>query len=191
VGWLTFTVGVITGASGIVVPVLIAWRQRVIQIRDRTADHKEGRIRELEREEREAKIRRRGQWQPEYDAIRKHLDCGETLAYDVLLRGPFTTAEFDALDVTTLRMNSEILANRDVERMREPLLELAELIDDLVQNAVLDEVSLVALSGQTRPPDYPTTRDTFRHAVLQDRAARDLAELIKNARRILRTEWGE
>ena len=104
-GWLTFTVGAITGASGIVVPVLVAWRQRVIQIRDRTADHEEGRVRELEREEREAKIRRRGQWQPEYDAIRKHLDCGETLAYDVLLRGPFTTAEFDALDVTTLRMN--------------------------------------------------------------------------------------
>lgn len=189
--WLTFTVGVITGASGIVVPVLVVWRQRVIQIRDRTADHEQGRVRELEREEREAKIRRRGQWQPEYDAIRKHLDCGETLAYDVLLRGPFTTAEFDALHVTTLRMNSEILANRDVERMREPLLELAGLIDDLVQNAVLDEVSLVALNGQNKPPDYPTTRDTFRHAVLQDRAARDLAELIKNARRIVRTEWGE
>jgi hypothetical protein len=172
VGWLTFTVGVITGASGTVAPVLVAWRQRVIQIRDRTADHEEVRVRELERQEREAKIRRREQWQPEYDAIRKHLDCGETLAYDVLLRGPFTKAEFDALDAVTLRMNSEILANRDVVRLCEPLLELARLFDALVENAVLEEASL-------------------RRAVLQDRAARDLVDLIKNSRRILRTEWGD
>src|SRR5215472_7041370 len=77
VNWLTFTVGVITGAFGVVVPLLIAWRQRVIQIRDRAADREQYRIRELERQQREAKVGRREQRQPEYDAIRKHLDCGE------------------------------------------------------------------------------------------------------------------
>jgi len=191
VDWLTFTIGVISGAFGIVVPVLVAWRQRVIQIRDRAVDREQGRVRELERQEREAKIGRREQWQPEYDAIRKHLDCGETLAYGVLLHGPFTTAEFDAFDVATLRMNAEILAGRGVERMREPLLGLANLIDTLVQNAAPEEVASVAQRGPHRPPDNPTAKVSVRRAVLQDRAARDLAERLKDARRILRTEWGE
>jgi hypothetical protein len=95
----------------------------------------------------------------------------------------------DALDVATFRVNTEILADRGVEHMREPLLAIAGPVDDLVQNAVPDEVSLVVQHGQNRPPDCPTARVSLRRAVLQDRAARDLAELIKNARQILRTEW--
>jgi hypothetical protein len=88
-------------------------------------------------------------------------------------------------------MNAEILADRGVEHMRAPLLGLASLIDVLVQNAVLEEVALMAQHGQSGRPDYSTAKVSLRHAVLQDRAARDLAELIKEARRILRTEWGE
>jgi hypothetical protein len=191
VDWLTFAVGAITGALGIAVPVLIAWRQRVAQIRDRAADREQDRRRELENQEREAKIGRREQWQPEYDAIRKHLECGETLAYHVLFHGPFTMAEFEALDVATLRMNAEILADRGVDRMSEPLLALADLVDMLVQNAVPEEVALVTQHGQNGPPDYATAKISLRHAVIQGRASRDLAELIKDARRILRTEWGE
>lgn len=189
--WLTFAVGAITGALGIAVPVLVAWRQRVVQIRDRAADREQDRRRELENEEREAKIGRREQWQPEYDAIRKNLDCGETLAYHVFAQGPFTTAEFEELDVTALRINAEILAGRGVDRMSEPLLALVCLVDLLVQNAVPEEVALVTPHGQNRSPDYATAKASLRHAVLQGRAARDLAELIKHARRILRTEWGE
>jgi hypothetical protein len=191
VDWLTFTGGVISGAFGIVVPVLVAWRQRVIQIHDRATDREQGRTRELERQERDAKIGRREQWQPEYDAIRKHLDCCETLAYGVLLRGPFATAEFDAFDVGTLRINAEILADRGIEHMREPLQGLADLVDAMVENAVPEEVASVAQHSQQGPTDYSTAKVSLRHAVLQDRAARDLTELLKEARRILRTEWGE
>jgi hypothetical protein len=98
VEWLTFAEGVVLGAFTITASVVIAWRQRVIQVRDRVAERQQERARELKRQEHEAKIVRREKWQPEYEAIRRHLDCGETLAYRVLLNGPYTTSEFDALD---------------------------------------------------------------------------------------------
>lgn len=189
--WLTFAAGVVIGAFGIIVSVLIAWRQRVIQLHDRAADREQEHLHELELQEHQAKISRREQWQPEYDAIRIHLDSGETLAYRVLLGGPFTEAEFNALDLATFRMHTEILADRGIERMREPLLFLAYLADNLVQNAVPEEIAAVLMHNPNGSEACPTTKVAFRCAVLQDRTARDLAELVKKTRQTLRTEWGE
>jgi hypothetical protein len=191
VEWLTFAAGVAIGVLTIATPVVIAWRQRVIQIRDLAAERQRERACELERQEHEAKIARREKWQPEYQAIRKHLDNGDTIAYRVLLSGPYTTSEFDALDVATFRMNSEILAARGVERLRRQLLALASLIDELVGHALPDETALAAANGQHHTPDGVQATSPLRLAVLQDRGAHDLAELIKATRQDLRTEWGD
>jgi hypothetical protein len=191
VEWLTFAAGVIIGVLTIATPGVIAWRQRVIQVRDRAEERRLERARELERQEHAAKVARREKWQPEYQAIRTHLDRGDTIAYHVLLNGPFTTSEFDVLDVATFRVNSDILAARGVERLRAQLLALARQVDQLVSQALPDQAALVTANGQYRAPDNPQTKSPLRLAVLQDRAARDLAELIKVTRQDLRTEWGD
>ena len=189
--WLTFAAGVIIGALTIAAPIVTAWRQRVIQLRDLAAERQLARTGEQERREHEAKVARRAQWQPEYQAIRTHLDCGDTIAYRVLLNGPYTTSEFDALDVTTFRINSEILAARGVEHLRTQLLAIATLAEEMVGHALPDQTALAAASGQPLMPDGAQTRSLLRLAVLQDRGARDLAELIKATRQDLRTEWGD
>jgi hypothetical protein len=194
VEWLAFTVGAITGAFGIVVPVLVAWRQRVIQIRDRTAERELERERQLEREEHQAKIARREKWQPEYQEIRQCLDCGDKLAYSVLDNGPCAIGELEALDVATFIINSKILAERGIELLRDPLLMLAERADDLRRHAVRDipeEVAADATDVPYRLPDGIKYRSLLREAILQDRAARCLATEIKAARRILLEEWGD
>lgn len=189
--WLTFAAGVAIGAFTIATSVLIAWRQRVIQLRDLVAERQRERAVEQERQEHEAKIARREKWQPEYQAIRTHLDCGDTIAYRVLLSGPYTTSEFDALDIATFRMNSEILAARGVERLRLRLLALATLADEMLGNALPDQTALATAHGQYLTSDSAQPRSPLRLAVLQDRGARDLAELIKATRQDLRTEWGD
>lgn len=190
--WLTFTEGVVIGALTIAVSVVIAWRQRVIQVRDRTEERQRERASELERQEHAAKIARREKWQPEYQAIRAHLDCGDAIAYRVLRNGPFTTTGFDVLDVATFRINSDILAARGVERLRTQLLDLASKVDELVSHALPDDHAvLVTANEQYRALDSPQTKTPLRMAVLQDRAARDLVDLVKATRQDLRTEWGD
>jgi len=191
VEWLTFAAGVAIGALTIATSVAIAWRQRMIQLRDIAAERQLRRADELERQEHEGRIARREKWEPEYQAIRTHLDCGDTIAYRVLLNGPYTTSEFDALDVATFRMNSEILAARGVERLRKQLLALAALVDELVGHALPDQAALAAADGKYLMPDSAQARSPLRLAVLQDRSAHDLAELIKATRQDLRTEWGD
>jgi hypothetical protein len=191
VAWLTFTVGAITGAFGIVVPVLVAWRQHVIQIRDRTTERKLERERQLEREEHREKIARREKWQPEYQEIRQCLDRGEKLAYSVLDNGPCTLGELETLDVATFIINSKILAERGIERLRDPLLDLVERADDLRRHAIPDEVALAAVGVSNQLPNGVHYRSLLRDAILQDRAARCLATNIKVARRVLREEWGD
>jgi hypothetical protein len=191
VEWLTFAEGVVLGALSIAAAIMIAWRQRVFQLRDRDSERQRERALELERREREARIARREKWQPEYEAIRKHLDCGETLAFRVLLNGPYTHAEFDALDVATFRINSEILAVRGVERLHGQLQTIASRVDDLVSNAVPDQAALVAANGLNSLPHGTQLTSLLRLAVIQDRTARDLAGLIKTARQDLRMEWGD
>jgi len=187
---LTFIAGLVIGVLTILATIVVAWRQRVIQLHDRDADRAIERRAELEREEHQAKIARREQWQPEYDAIRRRLECGEELAYRLLRYGPFSASQFETLDIATVLLNSEILAARGVEGLREKLLAIASCIDDLVRNAVPGQGPLVAADGQCKVLDG-ALKTPMRLAVLQDRAARDLAELIKAARQVLRAEWGD
>jgi uncharacterized membrane protein len=71
VGWLTFISGVVIGALIIVTAVVIAWRQRVIQLRDRAADRDREDARQQEREAHEGRVARREIWRAEYEAIWK------------------------------------------------------------------------------------------------------------------------
>jgi hypothetical protein len=186
---LTFF-GIVIGVLTVAAPIVIAWRQRVVQLHDRDAERETHRLAELEREEHRAKIARREHWQPEYDAIRHHLDCGETLAYRVLRFGPYSMSELETLDIPTFLLNYEILAARGVEGLQDQLLAIASRVDDLVQNAVPGYGAPVIADGQYKALDG-ALRTPMRLAVLQDRAARDLAELIKTARQVLRAEWGD
>jgi hypothetical protein len=183
--WLMFAEGAVVGGLTIIATIVIAWRQRVIQLRDRTGE------RELERQrvEHQNKIEGRAKWQPEYDEIRQCLDYGETLAYRVLDTGPCSTSELDDLGLTTLAIKCKILAERGIERLRNPLLKLADLTADLRRHAVAegDFTTVGAYSHGSNDP----RKNLLRAAVAQDRAAREIADQIKFARRMLREEWGD
>jgi hypothetical protein len=189
-GWLAFASGVILGALAIVVAVVIAWRQRVIQLRDRAADRALENARQQEHEAYEERVAQREMWQAEYDAIRKLLECGEELAYRVRNDGPYTAADFNALDVATFRMNAERLADRGVERLRDPLLQLASTVTALTQNTVPDQAALMTAYTQDQVPKDMQLHVIQRQAILQDRTARDLAEQIAFTWHALRAEWG-
>jgi hypothetical protein len=187
VAWLTFTAGIVIGALTIAATILVAWQQRVIQLHDRARDRESRQVRMLERREHQERVAKREQWRPDYEAIRKHLDRGETLAYRVLHEGPFTTSEFKALDVATFRMKSEILAGRGVDNFGGALLALACKVDDLTLNAIADRF----VPSGVNVLDPAVSHALLRRAALQDRAARDLAELIRIMRDLLRKEWGD
>ena len=129
-------------------------------------------------------------WQAEYDAIRSLLESSEELAYRVRNDGPYTAADFNALDVATFRMNAERLAERGVARLRDPLLRLAGTATALTQNAVSDQAALMAAYAQDQVPKDMQVHIIQRQAILQDRIARDLAEQITSTWQALRAEWG-
>lgn len=146
--------------------------------------------RQQEQDAREAKVARREIWRAEYDAIQKLLECCEELAYHVRREGPCTAADFVVLDVATLRMNSERLAERGVPRLRDPLLQLAGNLDRLVQHATIDEVTLKVGDAHERVLGRVHLHDMQRTSILQDRAERELAGHIASTWQILRMEWG-
>jgi hypothetical protein len=185
VQWLTFAGGLVIGALTIVASVAIARWQRVTQLRDRAAARQLERQREREREEHDEKIAGREKWQPEYQEIRQCLDDGEKLAYSVLDNGPCTLAELEALDRAAFAIRSKILAQRGIERLRDPLLGLAGRAEELRQHAMPDEVAA------DRLPDGVQYRTLLREAILQDRAATCLAADIRAARQVLREECGD
>ena len=189
-GWLAFASGVILGALAIVVAVVIAWRQRVIQLRDRAADRDLESARQQDREAHEERVAQREMWRAEYDAVRKLLECGEELAYRVRNDGPYTAANFSALDVATFRMNAERLADRGVEGLRDPLLLLASTATVLTQSAVPDQAALMTAYAQGQVPKDMQLHVVQRQAILQDRTARDLTEQITATWHALRAEWG-
>lgn len=189
-GWLTFASGVILGALAIVVAVVIAWRQRVIQLRDRAADRDLESARQQDHEAHEEGVAQREMWRAEYDAVRDLLERGEELAYRVRNDGPYTAAKFSALDVATFRMNAERLADRGVEGLRDPLLLLASTATVLTQSAVPDQAALMTAYAQGQVPKDMRLHVVQRQAILQDRTARDLAEQITAAWHALRAEWG-
>lgn len=189
-GWVAFASGVILGALAIVVAVVIAWRQRVIQLRDRAADRDLENARQREHQAYEERVAQREMWRAEYEAIRKLLECGEELAYRVRNDGPYTEADFNARDVATFRMNAERLADRGVDRLRDPLLRLATTAALLTQNAVPDQTALMMAYARDQAPRDISWHVIQRQAILQDRTARDLAEQIAAAWQALRAEWG-
>ncbi len=189
-GWVTFASGVILGALAIAVAVVIAWRQRVIQVRDRAADREAENTRQRDHEAHEERVAQREMWRAEYDAIRKLLECGEELAYRVRNDGPYTAADFNALDVATFRMNAERLADRGVDRLRGPLLLLATTAAVLTENAVPDLAALIMAYAQDQETKDISWHVIQRQAILQDRTARDLTEQIASTWQALRAEWG-
>ena len=187
--WPTIVPGAV-GVLGIVVAVMVAWRQRVIQLRDRAAEREQQEARRAERQAHEARIARREMWRAEYQQIRALLENGEVLAYQVRNNGPFTARGLAALDVATFRMNAERLAARGVEQLRAPLLGLATLADEFARCAVPEEEALVAGYARGQVPDEWGLHRVQRLAVGQDRTARDLADQVAAAWQVLRAEWG-
>jgi hypothetical protein len=190
IGWLAFASGVILGALAIVVAVVIAWRQRVIQLRDRAADRDLETARQLEHEAHKERVAHREMWRAEYHEIRELLECGEKLAYRVRNDGPCSAADFNTLDVATFRMNAERLADRGIERLRDPLLLLASTATELTQNAAPDQAALITAYAQDQVPKDMQLHVIQRQAILQDRTARDLTEQIASTWHALRAEWG-
>lgn len=172
-GWLAFISGALIGALAIVAAIVIAWRQRVIQLRDRAADRAKEAARQQERDARDARVARRERWRAEYDAIQQLLERCEELAYHVRHEGPCTAADFAVLGVATLRMNSERLAERGVPRLRDPLLQLAGNLDRLVQHTSEDEITLAVGNA---------------HGRVLDRV--HLHDMQPSTWQILRMEWG-
>lgn len=192
IAWLTLVTGIAIGALTIVAALGIAWRQRVIQLHDRAADREREDLRRRETLEHEARLARRDKWRGEYEAIGKILDRGETLAYRVLREGPYTTVGFAKAKAADIGMDCEMLANRGLDRLRDPLLDLAKTVDRLMQGTLPGTAAPAAaeIQGTTQPDGVPL-HHFLRLAVQQDRAAHDLAEKIKSARETLRTEWGD
>lgn len=189
--WLTFVEGAAAGALTLVTSIIIAWRQRVFQLRDRAADRERDIERQQELEERESKILRRERWQPEYEDIRHCLDSGETLAYYVLDNGPCTQSELDALDIATFIMKSKILSERGIETLRNPLLGLASRATEMQRRAGSTETGPMTANARGQTAEAATSKGLLRDAIFQDRAANGLAEEIKATRRVLRLEWGD
>jgi hypothetical protein len=192
IAWLTFAEGIVIGALTIIAALAIAWRQRVIQVRDRAADREREDIRRREADERGTKLERREKWRGEYEAIGKILDRGETLAYRVLREGPYTTVGFSKANAADIGMECEMLANRGLDRLRDLLLDLAKTVDRLMQGAVPSTVAPTAtgMHGEVSPDDVHL-HYALRLAVAQDRTAHDLAEMTNSAREALRAEWGD
>jgi hypothetical protein len=179
---LTFVTGLVIGVLTIAAAVAIALWQRIIQLHDRAAEREQENARRREQAAHEARISRRQAWQAEYEDIRKLLDCGETLAYRIRHDGPYDAARLAVLDIATFRMNAD--------QLRDPLLQLARKADELAQHAVPDETGLTVALSRSEVPHGMELHRVQRLAVLQDRAAQDLAHQIASAWRVLREEWG-
>jgi hypothetical protein len=190
VHWLTFAEGTGVGATAILTSIAIAWRQRIFQLRDRAADR--GRYMEhlRELEEHESRITRRERWEPECDEIRQCLDCGEKLAYHILNNGPCTSSELEKLGIDTFIMKCSILSERGIRNLQNPLIEITNLATEIQKHAELVSDTVTTDSCE-RAPGPLVNRSLLRSAIFQDRSANRLAEEIKAARRVMRSEWGD
>jgi hypothetical protein len=195
--WLSLATGVLVGMCAMALAILIAWRQRVIQVRDRSADQaaRQAEQEQLEGAERDrqARLSRRDVWRAEYEEDRELLRLGEDIAYQVCNRGPFTAVGLRSLRLDEFIMEAEQLADRGVESLRGPLLKLAGLGQHLSQVAVPpDEEAVTRYAGSGEHDGVSAQLPPHalqRLAVSQDRIARELAEEITAAWPILRAEW--
>jgi hypothetical protein len=192
--WLVFIAGIVIGALTIVVPILIAWRQRIFETRTRAARRHAKEQRHRTEQQQEARLARREVWRAEYEEIRELFKLGEDIAYHVRNHGPYQAAELTDLRLHEFIMKAEQLASRGVDALREPLLKLAALGGQIAQATVPDAIELAAIHGAVghasggAKPAKPHA--AHRLAVRQDRAARELADEIGQGWQTLRLEWG-
>jgi hypothetical protein len=116
----------------------------------------------------------------DYQEIRGFLNLAQDIAYRICNEGPYTADELTALGLAKLTADAEKLAERGLQALQAPLLEVASVARRLSQTAVPD----------VAPDTGQVVRTVLRHAVAQDRAARELAEAVHQARLDLRDEWG-
>jgi hypothetical protein len=192
--WLTFSGGVLVGGLSIAATIGIAWRQRIIEIRDRTADRTAKEQRDREERDRQARILNRELWADEHRDIRELLNLGETIIIKVIAKGPCTAAELATLQLDEFKTKAVQLSGWGVEALREPLLELADLAERLIGNAVPEPTEVIAAystaSGGTVPEDMHP-RAGWNIAISQNDVARELRTKIAAARVTLKTEWGQ
>lgn len=189
--WLVLVSGILIGVLTIGVAVAIAWWQRLIQLRDRSADRAEQRQRELSERERQQRLADRDAWEAEYLEIRELLKLGERVAYQVVHEGPYIADELTGLGVARFRMEADQLASRCPQALHAPLLSLAKRAELLTQSAVPDPHTIEAAYATGGPvPARLGVRAGQLLAIQQDRAARELGEEVGIAWKVLRDEWG-
>jgi hypothetical protein len=198
--WIGVLAGVVMGAVGAVLTVLIARRQRRDQLLDRAADQLVAAARRAEEEQRQRdeqqrqeRLARRDEWRAEYGEIRQLLVLGEDIVYKIVNDGPRTAAGLTALGLDDFRMEAEQLAGRSIVSLRDSLADLGKLARGLSSTGTVDEGDVIAAyaSAGTSPIPLQLTLGTAqRRAIEQDRAARDLGAAISGAWLLLGTEWG-
>lgn len=169
--WLAVGVGILFGIVATAVAVAIARWQRRTQVGDRVQDR-------AERRAEEQRLARRESRQHQYLETNEVLRLAQQIEWHVRNEGPFTESGLDELRLGKLVMNAEQLAARCPERLREPLERLAVSATRLRQTAVRS-------SGAT-----VTTRGDVRLAIQQDRAAHELAAVVRTGWSAVKEEWG-
>jgi hypothetical protein len=185
--------GAVFGAAAIIVAVLIARRQRYIQLVDRTAEREERARREREESERQDRIARRMTWQWEHDEIHAVLNLGDAICYRIRNEGPYDSVGLTKLGLQNFEMRAEQLATRGLESLRDSLAMLIELSGRLRGTAVPADTEVieacVLVPLQSLPASlHPHT--IARIAIRQDRASEELRKAITVAWDQLRNEWG-
>lgn len=186
-----------------------AWRQssdanrwRSQDLLERARRDEESRS-EIDRREREARllhdrIARRDLYRSEYDDIRQVLNSAQNVAYQVHNHGPLTMGAFNVLGLGTSGMDAEQLMERVPDSLRAPLLAVAEAVDELLSQAIVDESTVIGVWEDTirvggelqnldwRLRPYPAQRQ----AVRQHLAALELDQRVAAAREALLAEFG-
>ena len=175
--WLNLGVGITIGVLTAGIAIVIAWRQRVIQVRDRRADRdQQRRLLDAARQVRE-RVERRDRWRAEYEETRALLKLGEDIAYRVREYGPLHSDELASLRLDEFTMKAEQLAERGLEALSAPLMKLAATSRQISATAS-PEYELTP-GRQVSLTRIPST--VLRQAIQQDRTARQLASEINLA----------
>jgi hypothetical protein len=191
--WLDVGTGIAIGVLLMLGAILIAWWQRVIQVRDRAVERAAQAELRREEQERQNHLDRRDEWRAEYDETRGLLKRCVAAVDKVLDNGPYTSAGFAALGLDALRMEAEQQARLGFDGLRSQLRLVSEKIDNLVRAAVPEEsdvMSAHAASDVTLIVPTLQLRAVQQQAVRQYRAAAELSDEINKAWRTLRIEWG-
>jgi hypothetical protein len=183
--WMAVGVGILFGIVATVAAIGIAKWQRRIQLGDRVQDR-------AERRAEEQRLARRESRQHQYLETDEVFRLAQQIEWHVRNEGPYTESGLEQLRLGKLVMDAEQLAARCPERLREPLNRLAAAATELRQTALHSRVargSVGAVANDTALM-ASTTHADFRRAIRQDRAAHELAAVIKTGWSALKEEWG-